>query len=96
MKNCSYCDKELTDPKHVYLGYHPTCFQKYAKRAVKPQDIGKCVYCRNILATSKEHSNGYHSVCSIASGNGKIFKEQVIVPKQYRDFLEKTQLKYFQ
>jgi hypothetical protein len=42
--------------------------------------MGKCVYCRNTLATSKEHSNGYHSVCSIASGNGKIFKEQVIVP----------------
>ena len=92
MKNCSYCDKKVTNPKHVYLGYHPKCFQKYAKRGVKPEDMGKCVYCRNILATSKEHSNGYHSVCSIASANGKIFKEQVIVPKQYRDFLEKTQL----
>ena len=92
MKNCSYCDKKVTNPKHVYLGYHPKCFQKYAKRGVKPEDMGKCVYCRNILASSTEHSNGYHSVCSIASANGKIFKEQVIVPKQYRDFLEKTQL----
>ena len=92
MKNCSYCGKKVTNPKHVYLGYHPKCFPKYAKRGVKPEDMGKCVYCRNTLATSKEHSNGYHSVCSIASANGKIFKEQVIVPKQYRDFLEKTQL----
>jgi len=92
MKNCSYCGKKVTNPKHVYLGYHPKCFQKYTKRGVKPEDMGKCVYCRNILASSTEHSNGYHSVCSIASANGKIFKEQVIVPKQYREFLEKTQL----
>ena len=93
MKNCSYCGEELTNPNHVYLGYHHKCFQKYTRRGAKPEDMGKCVYCRNILATSKEHSNGYHSDCSIASGNGKVFKEQVIAPKQYRDFLEATQLK---
>jgi hypothetical protein len=92
MKNCSYCGEELTEPKYVYLGYHQKCFQKYAMRGAKPEDLGECIYCREALTTPKEKSSGYHLECSQKAANGHVFEKQVITAKQYRDLLEKVHL----
>lgn len=93
MKSCKYCDAELTDGHHVYLGYHPDCYQKNNRRPPKLEDLGRCVYCLNTLNTPKEKSSGYHIICSDHAANGYKFKDQKISPKQYRDLLESTKIK---
>jgi hypothetical protein len=93
MKSCKYCDAELTDGHHVYLGYHPDCYQKNNRRPPKLEDLGRCVYCLNTLNTPKEKSSGYHIICSNHAANGYKFKDQKITPKQYRDLLKSTQIK---
>lgn len=93
MKSCKYCDAELTDGHHAYLGYHPSCYQENNRRPPKLEDLGKCVYCLDTLNTPKEKSSGYHITCSTQASNGHEFKGQKISSKQYQDLLKSTQIK---